>query len=218
VAEITLVIGSEARTSDNKLYGYVKSIVVDRGSRAVTHLVIEPNEREGLARLVPLDNRLDAQERMIELHYTETEFKHLTAAEELLAEIFDAGPAELFAEGYKPADDEPIAVDGGEITPARATVTGETDLVPMLLPAEDEERRGDHVHATDGEIGQLRALCIDPGTRRVTRVRVLLKGAHLWRYKEVSIPSGSISGFTAGIHLSISRQQVQALSQGDPGG
>jgi len=181
VGEIALVIGSEARTADNKLYGYVKSIVVDRRSRAVTHLVIEPNGCEGLARLVSLDNRVDAQERVIQLHYTETEFKQLTAAEKLLAE----------------------------------TSGGETDLVPMLLPAEDEERRGDHVHATDGEIGQLRALCIDPGTRRVTHVRALLRGPHLWRNKEVSIPSGSISGFSTGIHLNISRQQVQALSPGD---
>ena len=36
MAETTLVIGSETSTADDKLPGYVKSVVVDRGSRTVT--------------------------------------------------------------------------------------------------------------------------------------------------------------------------------------
>ena len=38
MTEMTLVIGSEARTADDKISGYVKSVVVDRGTRTVTHL------------------------------------------------------------------------------------------------------------------------------------------------------------------------------------
>ena len=75
MAEIMLVIGSEGRTVDGKLPGYVKSVIVDRGSRTVTHLVIEPEGREGLARLVPLDDRVDAHEGKIRLGYTEAEFQ-----------------------------------------------------------------------------------------------------------------------------------------------
>ncbi len=90
------------------------------------------------------------------------------------------------------------------------------DLVPTLLPAEEEEEhRGDHVHATDGEIGQLRALCIDPRTHQVTHVHVLLKEGHLWRHKEAAIPAGNVTGFTLGIHLNISIQQVENLAHGD---
>jgi hypothetical protein len=210
MAETMLVVGSEARTADDKLSGYVKSVIVDRGSRTATHLVIEPKGREGLARLVPLDGRVDAQEGKIRLGYTEAEFRSLTAAEEILAELSQSGPVELVTEGWRPADDEP-AVDGGQTAPARAIFTSETDLVPVLLPAEEEERRGDHVHATDGEIGQLRALSIDPGTHQVTHVHVHLKEGHLWRHQDVAIPSGSVSSFAGGIHLSISREQVEQL-------
>ena len=220
MTEMTLVIGSEARTADDKISGYVKSVVVDRGTRTVTHLVVEPTGREGLARLVRLDDRVDAQDSTIRLGYTETEFKNLTAAEDALAEVFNSGPVELVSEGWRPADDEPV-VDGSKISPARAMFRGEIDLVPVLLPAEEEEHRGDHVHATDGEIGQLRALRIDPGTHRVTHVHVLLKEGHLGRHQDVAIPSGSVSGFTGGIHLSISRQQVMELTHDDighPGG
>lgn len=220
MAEIMLVIGGEARTADSKVSGYVKSVVVDRGARTVTHLVVEPKDREGLARLVPVDH-VDAQDGKVLLRYTEPEFKNLPAAEELLAEVFDAGPVELVTEGWRPADDEQAVVDGGQISPVRPALTGETDLVPALLPAEEEERRGDHVHATDGEIGQLRALCIDPGSRQVTHVHVLLKEGHLWRHTEVAVPADSIAGFTGGIHLSISMRQVEDLAHGDtahPGG
>ncbi len=214
MAEITLVIGSEARTSDNKVSGDVKCVVVDRSTRSVTHLVVEPKGREGLARLVRLDH-VDAPAGKIRLRYTEAEFKNLTAAEETLAEIFHSGPVELVTEGWRPADDE-TAVDGSAISPVRGEIlTGETDLVPRLLPSGEEEHRGDHVYATDGEIGQLRALCVDPRTHRVTHVHVLLREGHLWRHKEVAIPSGNVSGFTAGIHLNISKQQVQDSAQGD---
>ena len=103
-------------------------------------------------------------------------------------------------------------MDGSEISPARAMFRGDIDLVHVLLPAEEEEHRGNHVHATDGEIGQLRALRIDPGTHQVTHVHVLLKEGLLRRHRDVAIPSGSVSGYTGGIHLSISRQQVMELA------
>ena len=89
MAEIMLVIGSEARTTDSKISGDVKSVVIERSTRTVTHLVVEPKGREGLARLVPLDH-VDAPAGKIRLRYTEAEFKDLIAAEETLAEIFGA--------------------------------------------------------------------------------------------------------------------------------
>ena len=213
MAETLLVIGSEARTADDKLSGYVKSVVVDRGSRSVTHLVVEPKGREGLARLVPLDEHVDADEGKLLLGYTEAEFMSLAAAEEILADVDQSGPVELVAEGWRPADDEP-AVDASRTASDRAIFTSEADLVSVLLPAEEEERLGDHVHATDGEIGQLRALWVDPGTHQVTHVHVQLREGHAWRHKDVAIPSGSVSGFTGGIHLSISKSDVEELAHG----
>jgi hypothetical protein len=172
MTEITLVIGCKVHTTDNKISGYVKSVVVDRGTRTtvprftVTHLVVEPKDREGLARLVPLDH-VDAPAGKIRLRYIEAEFKNLAAAEETLAEI----------------------------------------------PNEEEEHRGDHVHATDGDIGQLRALIIDSDTHQL--IHVLLKEGHFpWHHKEVRIPANKVSGFDdTGIHLSITKQQVQDLAR-----
>jgi hypothetical protein len=212
MAEIELEIGAEARCAGDTMPCEVKSVVVDRGSRAVTHLVVEPRHREGLARLVPLDH-VDAADGTIRLRYTEAEFKDLSAAEETLADILPGpGPVEVLPEGWRGADDEP-GWDGAQGPPVRGGLAaGTVDLVPGLLPAtEEEEHRGDHVHATDGDVGELRALGIDPDSHEVTHVRVRLREG-LLRHKEVAIPAGDVSGFGDGINLSITKQQVQDLA------
>jgi hypothetical protein len=217
MAEIVLVIGSDTHCADNKAPGEVKSLVVDRSTRTVTHLVVEPKGRTGLARLVPLDH-VDAGTGHLQLRYTEAEFMDLSAAEETLAEILPGpGLVEVIPEGWRGADDEP-RWDGGDGPPVRGDMAaGTADLVPQLVPAtEEEEHRGDRVHATDGDSGELRALSVDPGTHQVTHVHVLVKEG-LLRHKEVVIPAGNVSGFDGGIRLNITRQQVDDLAHGDGG-
>jgi hypothetical protein len=83
MAEVTLAIGAAAVCGDG-FPGELKSLVVDPATRAVTHLVIEPDRKRGsargLARLVPLDHT-DAAAEPIRLAYTEAEFKDLSPAE-----------------------------------------------------------------------------------------------------------------------------------------
>ncbi len=199
---ITLVIGSDARGTDG-LRGEVMCVVVDPAARTVTHLVVEPEGRRGLARLVPLD-MVDATTGEVRLRCTEAEFKNLDPAEETLAEFVPGYPVpvQVLAPGWRDAGGP--AVEGGTIPriPEQETI----DIVP---PGEVEERRGDHVHATDGDIGQLHALRIDPRNGQVTHV--LLKEGHLWARKEVAIPFDKVAGFDDGIRLNITKQQVQDL-------
>ena len=54
MAETTFTIGSAAACSDGPC-GAVSRVVVDPVAREVTHLVVEPEHRSGLGRLVPLD-------------------------------------------------------------------------------------------------------------------------------------------------------------------
>lgn len=167
MTEITLVIGSDARCSDG-FRGEVRCVVVDPAAHTVTHLVVEPKGRRGLARLVPLDI-VDSTAGEIRLHGTEAEFMNLGPAEEILAE-FVAGyqvPVQLLPPGWRDA--------GGPVVQGRAIPRiPEKETIDVVPPGEVEERRGDHVHATDGDIGQVHALRIDPRNRQVTHV--LLKG------------------------------------------
>jgi sporulation protein YlmC with PRC-barrel domain len=203
LAEITLVIGSDARCTDG-FRGEVRSVVVDPAAGTVTHLVVEPKGRIGLARLVPLEI-VDATTGEIRLSCTEAEFRDLGPAEETLAEFvvgYDV-PVQVLAPGWRDAGGAPV-VDGDEIPRVP-----EGEIIDLIPAGEVQERRGDHVHATDGDIGQVHALRIDAASHQVTHV--LLKEGHLWARKEVAIPFGKVAGFDGGIQLSITKQQVQDL-------
>jgi len=201
----TLVIGSEAVGSDG-YRGEVLAVVVDPAARTVTHLVVEPHGRAGLARLVPLElaELADAEPGPIPLRCTEAEFMSLEPAEETLAEFVPGypDPVQLLPPGWR--DTGGPTADGGTILriPEKETV----DIVP---PGEVEERRGDHVHASDGDVGHLRGLRIDPGSRRVTHV--LVREGHVWGHQDVDIPAEMVAGCGDGIRLSVTRQQVRDL-------
>lgn len=203
---ITLVIGSNAVSSDG-YSGEVLAAVIDPATRTVTHIVVEPKGRAGLARLVPLD-LADASPGQVRLGCTEAEFKNLQAAEETLAEFVPGYPVpvQLLPPGWRAAD-EPT-VEGGTI--ARIP---EKETIEIIPPGEVEERRSDHVRATDGDIGHVHALRIDPVSRQVTQV--LVREGPVWDRNDVAIPIDKVTGFDDGIRLSITRQQVRDLPPAD---
>jgi hypothetical protein len=205
VAQMTLVIGSDARCRDG-FGGQVRCLVVDPAARTVSHLVVEPEGRVGLARLVPL-GIVDAAADEVRLQCTEPEFKDLRPAEEMVAEFVRGYPVpvQLLPEGWRAAGDEPV-VDASMSDPLR---TPEKEVVDVVPAGEVEERRGDHVHAADGDIGQVQGLRVDPASHRVTHV--LLREGHVLSHRTVAIPSGHVTGFSDGIRLDLTRQQVRDL-------
>jgi len=70
--------------------------------------------------------------------------------------------------------------------------------------------RGLTVCATDGEIGQVQGLIVEPGGPQVTHV--LLQKGHMPGRKDVAIPIGAVTKIgTLIIHLSLTRHQVKDL-------
>jgi sporulation protein YlmC with PRC-barrel domain len=206
-------IGAEVSCTDG-VCGEVRRVVVDPVARAVTHLVVEPVRRRGTGRLVPL-GLIDAAPEEIRLHCTLAEFGQLDAAEETQ---FLPGGNGYGAYGPEQALFWPyynLGIGGGladgmgtgmgvGLENASRTVT--SDKVPL---GEVEVRRGEHVHATDGDIGQVQGLVIDPRDHHLTHV--LLQEGHMWGRKEVAIPISAVTGVDDGVRLSITRQQVQDL-------
>lgn len=83
-------------------------------------------------------------------------------------------------------------------------------VVVDSLPLGDVEvRRGQPVHATDGTIGRVQGLVIDPRDHQVTHV--LLQEGHLWGRKQVAIPISAVTTVTKGIRLALTKDQVQDL-------
>jgi sporulation protein YlmC with PRC-barrel domain len=202
---VTLALGSDAVYGDGDI-GEVLAVVVDPVGRTVSHVVVEPKGRRGLARLVPLDlvDLAGTAAGRLPLRCTEPEFQNLDAAEETLAE-FTLGyevPVQLIPPGWRDAGGP--AVEGAAIPriPEKETI----DIVPE---GEVEERRGDHVHATDGDIGQLAAIRIDPDSRQVTHV--LVREGRVLAHKDVAVPFDKVTGFDDGVRLSLTKKQVRDL-------
>jgi hypothetical protein len=207
VAETTpFTIGAEASCTDGAC-GVVSRVIVDPVARAVTHLVVEPKHRLGLAKLVPLD-LVDVSAGQVRLRCTTAELEQFDDAEETQF-IPGAGGDPAYAEdqalswpyyGLGPG----MAGFGPEMAPMSVVY----DTTPV---GEVEVRRGEHVHATDGTIGRVQGLVVDRKSGHVTHV--LLQEGHLWGKKEVAIPIGAAARVDPddGIHLSITKQQVQDL-------
>ncbi len=207
MAETTpFTIGADASGTDG-VCGEVSRVVVDPIARAVTHLVVEPKGRRGLGRLVPLD-LVDATTGEIRLRCTMAQFEKLDSAEETQ---FVPGTRGYAAYGADQVLSWPYSSLGGSASVSGDMVTGVSqtvtyDAVPL---GEVAVRRGEHVHATDGDIGQVQGLVIDPRNHHVTHV--LLQEGHLWGRKEVAIPISAVTGVEGGICLNITKHEVQDL-------
>lgn len=204
-------IGADAIFADAAC-GEVTRVIVDPLARAVTHLVVRQKHQYGSARLVPLD-LVDATTDEIRLRCTLAEFEKLDPAEE--TQFLPGTPG---YPGYGPEQVLflPYYGLGMGMAGAYAPLTVTHDAVPL---DEVEVRRGEHVRATDGPIGRVQGLVIDPDSRRVTHV--LLQEGHLRGRKEVAIPISAVLGVDDGIQLNITRRQVQDLPPVDihhPGG
>jgi sporulation protein YlmC with PRC-barrel domain len=201
-----ITIGAEASCTDGTC-GEVRRVVVDPVAKEVTHLAVEPKGRQGLSRLVPLD-LVDASGGEIRLRCTLAEFEQLDPAEETqflpnTRGYAAYGPEQVLAWPYASLAGDP-SVMGETVSGTSETVT--FDTVPL---GEVEVRRGEPVHATDGHIGHVEGLVIDPGNHHVTHV--LLQEGHLWGRKEVAIPISAVTSVEDGIQLGIAKADVQDL-------
>ena len=215
-------LGAEVCCADGDC-GKIKSLVINPGDDTVTHLVVEPGRRQGLDTLVPLrlvDSTLTGTASgEIRLRCTTAEFGELDAAEATY--LTSSGNAEYGDYGREPMASWPYYAPPGVMggpglppEPEEAAQLVTVDIVPDQLPGEDEVSGGEHAHATDGDIGHVQGIIVDPGTGRVTFV--LLREGHLLGRRTVLIPRSAVAAADAdGFHLNITTHQVKNLPPAD---
>ena len=204
------VIGADIGCTDGTC-GRISRVIVDPIAEVVTHLVVEPRHEHGLGRLAPVD-LVDATTGEVRLRCTLAEFGQLDLAEETrfvtAANDYQGyGPGQAAYWPYYGQAGLGLGMAGGVgLAPAGRPQAVIYDTVPA---GEVDVRRGDHVHATDGEIGRVQGLVIDPASYHVTHV--LLQEGHMWGRKEVAIPISAVASTDDGIRLKIAKQDVQDL-------
>jgi sporulation protein YlmC with PRC-barrel domain len=212
-------IGADVHCIDGHC-GHVIRVIIDPVAKVVTHLVVGPRLEHGshVNRLVPVD-LAEVTADGIKLNCTLAGFAHLDPADE--TEFMPAGGLP----GYLGYGSEQ-ALSWRYYGLAWGQGTGDPDgLDSSAGPGRDDFRRvvkydsvplggvqirhGDSVQATDGEVGKVEGLVIDPDNHQVTHV--LLQEGHLWGQKEVAIPIGAVTDAEAGIRLNLSKEQVENL-------
>ncbi len=220
-ANVEYRIGAPASCSDGSC-GHVSRVVLDPVARAITHVVVEPRHGHGVARLVPVES-VEVGEEDVRLRCTIAEFDSFEPAVEteflpggeaygdydpdrvLTRPYFRLGAGGLGMSGLGMSNAGMGEADTGAVNVSKPVVY---DSVPA---GEVSVRRGDQVYATDGAIGNVHGLVIDPRNQHVTHV--LLAEGHFWDRKEVAIPISAITAVDAGIQLTLSKAEVRDLPE-----
>jgi hypothetical protein len=222
VTEFT--IGSEVVCSDGAC-GELRRVVVNPVARALTHLVVDPRFQQGTGRLVPID-LVDSAGHEIRLRCSMSEFHALEEAEE--QHLLQGAPGQwgygqgqmlslpYFALGMGMRGMGGMGMGMGGMGMGmggmgmRGMGTGPQMTTEDRVPeGEVEVRRGEHVHATDGAIGQIHGFVIDPTDHRLTHV--LLDEGHMWGKKRVAIPISAVKDVNDGVRLTLTKREVGDL-------
>jgi sporulation protein YlmC with PRC-barrel domain len=191
----SFTIGVKAHCTDG-VCGRVTQVVLDPIADTVTHLIVEPEHRQGVGRLVPIE-RAEARHDHVDLNYTGAEFEKLQIAEEVrFLEGTEGYP------GYEPEDLLLWPYFGGN-----TTVPVTVDTLPV---DEVAVQRSEQVYATDGPVGEVEGLIVDGRNHHVTHFS--LKEGHLLARKEVAIPISAVKAVDEnGVTLTISKHAVGDL-------
>ena len=209
-----LEIGNRVRCTDG-VYGELADIVIDPLEKRVTHLVVQPEQGEGEARLVPIQlaKGRDDEQREIELECTLDEAQGFESVHEAaylrLGESpaedpdWDVGVEDVLALPYYYAGLD-VGAYPGELD---SHVTMYYDRVPK---GEVEVRRASAVISADGHsLGEVDGFVVD-ADEHITHF--VLERGHLWGRKEVTIPIGAVARVESdAVHVALSKDEVGAL-------
>jgi sporulation protein YlmC with PRC-barrel domain len=175
---------------------------VDPKDRSLTHLVAEVKDgRTTWSRLVPVD-LVDHVGDEVALSCTFCEFRGLEPATEVQSvespldqqpDLSTMGPYYGLAGGgahSSQVEHRWVAFD--------RVPEGDVELTPR-----------DHAYTSDGKIGKIHGVLVDPENYAITHV--LLDEGHLWNKKEVAIPMDVVARVGEGIDVELSKKDVRDL-------
>jgi sporulation protein YlmC with PRC-barrel domain len=196
-------IGAAVYCQDGEC-GELRRIVIDADTDDVTHLVVEPKQRSGKGRLVPIDLVEATTAHNIRLRCTLARFETLDDAEGTrVTPGFVAGSTATGLYMFRMRGTAGIGLHG-PITIKPHAVTEDN-----LQAGEGEVSHGQPVHALDGPIGHVYGLVVDPIGELS---HVLLGEGHLWGKKEVAIPISAVKAVVDdGVYLNLTKKQVGDL-------
>ncbi len=197
-----IAIGSKVLCSDGK-EAKSTAVVVEPSSKTITHVaVVEKSMLHGEERLVPIEKVVKTTRDTIELGCPLSEVLEMPAFTRTRYLEIDNGEA-----GYAYASPYMSHSSLGYYDVQPQYVTVQDQLLPEGTAA---VQRGMLVEATDGIVGEVGELLIDPTSHKVTHF-LLMKG-HPWGKKEIAIAVSEIErGDENTIYLKIDKAKIEQL-------
>jgi uncharacterized membrane protein/sporulation protein YlmC with PRC-barrel domain len=197
---IDIPISAKVECADGTC-GESVTVIVNPVTRKVTHVVVQDQSLSpSNQRLVPMDQVLETTSDLVRLRCTQDELAAMVP----------------FVETHF-IKSEPAPVD--------YSADYVTYILPYALPAEptyipvEEERiplghlavrRGTIVEATDGYVGRVGELLVDPEGEQITHL--VLQEGHLWGKKEITLPLAAIDHVSEDtVYLKLDKQSVELL-------
>ena len=211
-----LELGSPVNCTDGP-FGELADVVIDPTKRRVTHLVVEPHDDHGEARLVPIDlvKTEDGESSAISVSCSLEEAGRLELVQEYaylrlgespdLEPGWDIGVESVLAHpyyGYGPGPGyEAVRVDYDP----HVSVT--YDRIPK---GEVEIRRSSEVTSADGHgLGKVDGFLVGDDD---AITHFVLERGHLWGKKEVTIPINAVASVhTDAVSLTLTKDEVGEL-------
>lgn len=209
-----LHLGTKVACSDGAL-GELADLVIDPGTRRVTHLVVAPHHRRDQARLVPFDVVMPGTaSKEIRLDSTTAEVNALPEAQQYAYVRVDEGPLpadDPGAVGIADVINVPMDDYGSTFAAAPISYDDHISVIYDRIPrGEVEERHASQVVGSDGQrIGRLDGLVVD---EQGVIMQLVLERGHLWGRRRVTIPADAVARFDMdGVTLAISKSQVSKI-------
>ena len=175
--------------SDGK-YGKTTAIIVDPATEKVSFIAVSDPERLYTEYMVPISGIANVDESKIELSYSKAEV-------EKLEKFSEADFLDIPYYGYDSFD-------------------GMSDMTTNIYRKEHNPEgfvvvsKGMAVEATDGFVGNVDELVIDPKTGAVTHL--VMRTGHLWGSAEISIPVHQIKEIDSFcVHLDRDKESIETL-------
>lgn len=188
-ADVTCTDGATGRST---------YVILNPVTRRVTHVVVKEGIFPWLERLVPVEMVAETSPDEIRLNCTGEELHGLDSFIETEFvpgqdpyESYDLGQYHLWP--YVFPEEEPMLVEHERVPPGELAV-----------------RRGNHVRATDGDVGRVDEFLVDRETEHITHL--VLREGHLWGQKDVLIPVSGIGQIDEDrVYLTLSKAEVAGL-------
>ncbi len=186
--ETPFVLGAKVECTDGPC-GVLHTLVVRPSGPQVTHMVVEPEGRIGLGRLVPIELVASADDA-INLRSDLAAFNSLPLGESTeVVEGLSAGYIFL-----------------------HATPLPRKEVHEVLPEGEEGLGSGTQVLASDGPIGGVGGLITTGDGHRISSVLVT-EERHLWGHKTVVIPVGTVAAFdNDAVELNVATADVERVA------